>query len=76
VDFRGLLISLLSHKRHVDIGARHSILFGQPMRQDRRNSAVKELENPVVNVPQPNSQFVDAVAKKVGFRTPQFVPHF
>src|ERR1700693_3421330 len=76
MEFRRLLVSSLSRQRCVDVGARNSILFGQSVREDRCDSPVKEIENPVVNVLQPDSQFVNAVAEKVGFRASQFVPQF
>src|SRR5271156_1116812 len=76
VKLRRLLISLLSRQRRLDSRVGNSLLLGQSMREDRCDSAVKEVENPVVDVPQSDSQFVDAVTKKVGFRTPQLMSQF
>ena len=50
-----LLVSSLSRQRRVDSVAGNSILFGQAMREDCRDSAVKEIENSIVDVLQADS---------------------
>jgi hypothetical protein len=76
VDFRTPLVSLLLHQRYVDGAAWNSIFFRQPVREDCRDSSVKEVENSIVDVLKANSQFLYSVAEKVGFRPTQLMAHF
>ena len=63
-----LFVSSLSHQRRVDSVAGNPILFGQTVREDCRDSPVKEIENSIVDMLKSHSQFVYAVAEKIGFR--------
>src|SRR5579863_9703917 len=74
VDPGRLFVSSLSRKRHFDCAEGNSVLLGQAMREYRRDSAVREIENSIVDVVKSNSQFVYPIAKKVGLRPPQLVP--
>jgi hypothetical protein len=76
VELGRLFVFSLSHQRRVDSVAGNSILFGQAVREDCRDSAVKEIENSIVDVLKSDSQFVYAVAEKIGFRPAQLVPQF
>jgi hypothetical protein len=76
VELGRLFVSSLSHQRHFDSAAGNSILFGQAMRKYRRDSAVKEIENSIVDVLKSNSQFVYTIAEKISLRPPQLVPQF
>jgi hypothetical protein len=71
-----LFIFSLSRQRSLDGVAGNSILFGQAVREYRRDSAVKEIENSIVDVLKSHSQFVYAIAKKVSLRPPQLMPRF
>src|SRR5664279_1572011 len=55
VELGRLFVSSLSRQRRVDSVAGNSILFGQAMREDCRDSAVKEIENSIVDVLQADS---------------------
>src|SRR5208282_126669 len=76
VELGIVLVSSLPRQRRLDSRGRNPVLFRQPVRQHSRDPAVKEVENPIIHVVTPRSQFMDAVAEKIGFRSAKLVSQF
>ena len=68
-----MLKSSFPRQRRLNSCAWNYALLRQAVGEDRRDPPAKEEENPVIHVLQPDPQFVDTVAEKVGFRPTQFV---
>ena len=64
---------LLALDGAIDLFRRDYALFRNTVRDHRRNRAVKEVQDPVVNAAQADAQFVDSVAQEVRFGSTQFV---
>jgi len=58
----------------IDVGWRHNVFLGQPMRDNGDGSLVKKIKKAVVNRAHSDAQFINAVPQQVGFGSSEFVP--
>jgi hypothetical protein len=54
----------------------HSLFFGDPMRQHRRDSSVKKVEHPIVNPLEAYTELINTIAQIIGFRSTELVSEF
>jgi len=52
---------------------RDLVFFRNPMRDNRRNPAVKEVKDPIVHVLKSDTEFINSVPEQVGFGSSEFV---
>ena len=50
--------------------------FDKALRQDSGNSALKEIQDAIVDSLPPYPQFIDPASQQIGFRPPQFMTQF